>query len=282
MSSNVMEWVWDDQYGREDSYGTALGGTVNTNTKFLKVNNLSPLTFDKSECAWFNGFRIARSKDGVEIGKREAKPSELIAIPGKNYEIGKTEVTQAVYESVMGENPSHFKGEDLPVESVSWYDMLYFCNEYSRLSGLTPVYAVDGKTDVKEWKYVPHKGEILHAEITMNEKANGYRLPTSEEWKYAAKGGQNFKCSGSDNVDEVAWHNDNSRGKTHPVAQKKPNGYGLYDMNGNVMECVWDSFYALGGYYSQIPKSIGIDSSTHHYKYDRFFDRGFRLARNKD
>ncbi|MBO4508640.1 MAG: formylglycine-generating enzyme family protein [Spirochaetaceae bacterium] len=219
---------------------------------------------------------------------REAKPDSLIAIPDKNFEIGKTEVTQALYESVMGENPSYFKGENLPVESLSYYDMLYFCNEYSRLSGLTPVYAVDSKTDVKKWNYTPHKGESLKGKITMDEKANGYRLPTVEEWQYAAKGGQNFTYSGSDNIDEVAWHWENFGGKMHPVAQKLPNRYGLYDMSGNVMECVWDNREgfgkALGGavntntiYFEVINLSL--------YSFDKLnceWSRGFRLARNKD
>lgn len=76
-------------------------------------------------------------------------------------------------------------------------------------------------------------------------------MPTVEEWRYAAKGGQEFKYSGSDNLDEVGWYRENSGGKIHPVAQKKPNGYGLYDMNGNVLEWCWDSSpsYSYSRYY---------------------------------
>lgn len=160
----------------------------------------------------------------------------MIAVPGKEFSILATEVTQKLYESVMGENPSGFKEEkNLPVEKVSWYDAVYFCNKLSAKCGLTPVYAVDGKLDVEKWSYAPHKGNKITGTVSQNEE-NGYRLPTVEEWQYAAKGGQEFKYSGSGNLYEVGWYADNSGRKTHPVAQKNPNGYGLYDMSGNVYE----------------------------------------------
>ena len=78
--------------------------------------------------------------------------------------------------------------------------------------------------------------------MTCNWSAKGYRLPTEAEWEYSAKANQGFLYAGSDNVDEVAWYDDNSDGETHPVGQKKPNGFGLYDMSGNVSELVWDRF----------------------------------------
>ena len=161
----------------------------------------------------------------------------MIAVPGKEFSILATEVTQELYESVMGENPSKFNEEkNLPVEQVSWYDAVYFCNKLSDMFGLTPVYAVAGETDAGKWGYAPHKKENITGTVRQNENADGYRLPTVEEWQYAAKGGQDFKYSGSGNLDEVGWYEDNSESKTHPVAQKKPNDYGLYDMSGNVNE----------------------------------------------
>ena len=162
----------------------------------------------------------------------------MIAVPGKKFSILATEVTQELYKSVMGENPSKFNGEkNLPVEQVSWYDAVYFCNKLSDMFGLTPVYAVDGEPDVEKWGYVPH----ITGTVSQNGNNSGYRLPTVEEWQYAAKGGQNYNYSGSGNLDEVGWHRENSGSKTHPVAQKDPNGYGLYDMSGNVWEWCWDS-----------------------------------------
>ena len=173
----------------------------------------------------------------------------MIAVPGKEFSILATEVTQELYKSVMGENPSNFKEEkNLPVEQVSWYDAVYFCNKLSDMFGLTPVYAVDGEPDVEKWSYAPHKGNIITGTVSQDENANGYRLPTMEEWQYAAKGGQDYKYSGSDNLDEVGWYSENSGKKTHPVAQKKPNGYGLYDMSCNVEEWCWDSYPKIRGF----------------------------------
>lgn len=225
---------------------------------------------------------------------------DFITIKGKNFEIGKTEVTQKLYEAVMGSNPSNHRGENLPVEGVSWYDTIYFCNELSRLSGFTPVYSVNGETDVKKWDYVPHKGKSLKGEIDYNPSADGYRLPTIEEWMYAAKGGQNYKYAGSDNMNEVGWRWDfNSNYSTHPVAQKKPNGYGLYDMSGNVCEWCWDWYngsissstgasgvssgddrVSRGGGWSHDENYCGVGDRSHYYPYwdNNYF--GFRVVRN--
>lgn len=108
--------------------------------------------------------------------------------------------------------------------------------------GKQPVYSVNGSTDTLSWNYSPFVGSNIQGNMTMNLNANGYRLPTVSEWKYAAKGGKSYKYAGSNNINLVAWYQLNSgNNTTHPVGKKMPNSYGLYDMSGNVYEWCWDA-----------------------------------------
>lgn len=162
-------------------------------------------------------------------GTRMELPVRTVAV--NMFYIGTTEVTQGLWNEVMGENPSHFKSDhvdnSLPVENISWLEAVKFCNKLSEKEGLTPCYKIDD------------------AVVSCNFEANGYRLPTEGEWEYAARGDDStaqFIFSGSKKVEEVAWIKSNSDKRTHPVAQKSPNKNGLYDMTGNVAELCND-FY---------------------------------------
>ena len=215
----------------------------------------------------------------------ETNESPVHSVTVSSFYIGKYPVTQKEWFEIMGSNPSYFKGDKRPIESIDWYQAIDFCNKLSQKEGLTPAYKVS-----------------LHTYISCNWQADGYRLPTEAEWEFAARGGnlsKGYEYSGSDYTYEVGWNEDNSRKETKTIGMKKANELGIYDMSGNVWEWCWDyeakyssesqtnpkgastgSYRVVrGGSWSNYDKYCRVANRCSSYPESSSRSLGFRLAR---
>ena len=198
--------------------------SLSDNTLTIPVKNGINIEMVKVEAGSFNMGATPEMKSPYEV----EKPVHRVTLTN-NYYIGKYEVTQALWQAVMGSNPSHFKGDALPVEQVSWKDCQKFITKLNRLTG------------------------------------KNFRLPTEAEWEYAARGGnksRGYRYSGSNTIDDVAWYENDALSQTHPVGTKQPNELEIYDMTGNVMEWCQDWY----GSYSSSPQVNPTGAASGSYR----------------
>jgi formylglycine-generating enzyme required for sulfatase activity len=216
----------------------------------LNAGTLSIVTLISPDMVWIPGgsFKMGNTWGG---GNSDETPVHTVTLTG--FYMGKYEVTQALYLAVMGYNPSNYSSKpasgetqgNRPVEQISWYAAIRFCNRLSMAEGLDPAYRMSGSTDPSDWGELPTSVDATWNAVQIESEANGYRLPTEAQWEYAAKGGNDspgdYTYSGSNTVGDVAWYSANSGpSRTHEVGKKAANGLGLHDMTGNVYEWCWD------------------------------------------
>ena len=253
MHGNVWEWT----ASAVSNYRIYSGGGWNIDVEDC-VADYWRSRGDYPDCRGLTlGFRLAASR--TEKSVKEIIET-MVKIPGEDYFMGKYEVTQAQWQAIMGENPSVFTGDSSrPVENVSWND----CQEF--------IEKLNARADIKS------------AGIT-------FRLPTSEEWEYACRarstGKYGLLADGREGtLDEMGWYKDNSGSKTHPVGQKKPNAWGLYDMHGNVYEWTASEFISArisrGGSWDNSAEYCGVGSRSYNNPDHRNDNFGFRLAASR-
>lgn len=261
----------------------------------LAVTFFVPTLCQATELVPIKGGQFTMGSPASEFrhGKDEVQHSVTL----KDFYLGKFEVTQKEFREVMNAAPGNFKGDNLPIENVTWFKAVEYCNALSREEGVTPAYAITGAGDA--------------ITVTWSRNADGYRLPTEAEWEYACRAGTNTPFNTGENIttDQANYYGsypykDVPRGQyrdsTVPVGSVPPNTWGLHEMHGNVWEWCWDWYgeYASGpqtqpngptegtyrvnrgGGWNDFGRHLRSAYRAAHTPSNRTFNIGFRVARN--
>ena len=207
-----------------------------------------------------------------EISLRDDRKKQRWTETIDSFYLSKHLITQDIYHEITNENPSTFKGNNRPVETVSWLDCVRFCNILSDKVGLRPYYSINSEKSY----------------FKINEYSNGYRLPTDAEWEYSCKAGQTIPRYGE--IDSISWYKENSNGETHEIGLKDSNEWGLFDMLGSVWEwcsdiydeTIYGSYRIIrgGGWNDEERGCLATNRRRSHPTAYKIDDLGFRIARD--
>ena len=311
-----------------EDMGDFIDKQITDNESAIKKYILDLAKFEKLELEEENIEKIIKELKGTikkysgrKASNIESKFENMVFVQGGKYqpsfakeekevfdiEVCKYPTTQKMWTEVMENNPSNFKGDNKPVECITWWQALDYCNKLSEKYGLEPVYdlskSAQGILMIKELG-----GETVYPDVANFKNTEGFRLPTEVEWEWFARGGQvaieqgtfDYTYSGSNNINEVAWYIGNSGRKTQDVGLKKPNQLGLYDCNGNVWEWCYDTTENIeegknyiykafdssnryrrekGGFWENHTSYCVVRSREQYSSFDSGYGIGFRLVR---
>ena len=238
------------------------------------IDSLSNILADKIESLKksYDRFKIKSASITKSNSNKKLKPTfkDMVIVNGGKYkpsffdeerevfdiEVCKYLIVQDMWTEIMDSNPSEHKGNRIPVDTVSWWDTLEYCNKLSKKYNLEPVYDLSQREE-GILRINQLGGNSEYPNMADFRKTEGFRLPTALEWEWFARGGEiaiqdgtfDYKYSGSNNIDEVGWYKDNSGNKPHDIGVKKPNQLGIYDCTGNLREWCYDT--SSSGYISE-------------------------------